>query len=759
MTKVMAYDFSAVCSTGQTLYYNITDPVNHEVELTYPGTGGLIWEGYERPSGAITIPNHVVFQGTTYTVTAIGDYAFYLCENLTGRLIIPNTITTIGTFSFNETGFTGSLVIPNSVVSIDECAFWLCSELGPDITIGDNVAYLGDCCISHCYNCTGTLTIGKSLHECGNCPFYGLPVTKINYNAIDLSQFNINTSATPFYGLASASTLNIGRDVEHIRQRCFENFRCDTCNFNAPNYIVNEPNPTLPITITQVLNFGDEMTYINDMMCSFMGSIKVNIGNNVTTIGNGAFEYSDIIEVSLGNSVRIIEDFAFHNCGFLTSINFPEGLTEIGYSAFYSTGLTSAYLPESLTILGSWSFSDSGVQEISLPQSLDTIPDNAFANCHGLEEIVQFPTDVKYIGDYAFYACYPLNMMPVLPITLTYVGESAFDYCNNASGTLFIPALLTQFGNNAFLHCSNLDDIVVDASNPVFDSRNDCHALVETATNTLMIGCRNSIIDNSITTIRANAFLNCYLLESIVIGNGVTQIEGDAFNSCTGLEKVVCLSMTPPQVSPLAFFASSEDRRLIVPCGTKEAYANSDWNGHYMFDGNIEEDCGVYELSVIPPSGGNIELSVGEAGLGDEVLVTITPEPFMELSSIIAYNSEDSTQIIPIYLHRTVDTYSYIMYPFPVTIAATFVEYDEIGETNGKVCTSLYPNPTQGKIVIEGESLRHITITNTMGQIIQDTHLTVDKYEYDLSGENAGLYMVRVETIFGTQTQRVILTK
>ena len=97
MTKSYAYDFSAVCSTGQTLFYNIIDSDNHYVALTYPGTDGSSgWMGYTEPTGNIVLPENVQCNGITYSVTSIGDYAFYYCYDLGGSLTIPNSVTSIG---------------------------------------------------------------------------------------------------------------------------------------------------------------------------------------------------------------------------------------------------------------------------------------------------------------------------------------------------------------------------------------------------------------------------------------------------------------------------------------------------------------------------------------------------------------------------------------------------------------------------------------------------------------------------------------
>ena len=101
MTKGYAYNFSAVCETGQTLYYTITDATNRYVKITYPGSStSSPWSGFTKPKGTLTIPSSVSNGETTYTVTEIGEYAFSNCGGLNGSLTIPNSVTFIGDYAF-----------------------------------------------------------------------------------------------------------------------------------------------------------------------------------------------------------------------------------------------------------------------------------------------------------------------------------------------------------------------------------------------------------------------------------------------------------------------------------------------------------------------------------------------------------------------------------------------------------------------------------------------------------------------------------
>ena len=142
------YDFSAVCATGQTLYYNILN--DHEVEITYPYNGdGGSWLTYPEPAGNLIIPSIVEHNGISYTVTSIGNRAFIECDQITS-VEIPNTITSIQKQAFQNTGIT-SLEIPNSVTSIGGWAFYHCDEL-LSLTIGSSVSFIGSGAFANCYH-------------------------------------------------------------------------------------------------------------------------------------------------------------------------------------------------------------------------------------------------------------------------------------------------------------------------------------------------------------------------------------------------------------------------------------------------------------------------------------------------------------------------------------------------------------------------------------------------------------------------------
>ena len=134
----------------------------------------------------------------------------------------------------------------------------------------------------------------------------------------------------------------------------------------------------------------------------------------------------------------------------------------------------------------------------------------------------------------------------VIPSTVTFadvtynvtsIKGGAFFDCHKVT-SITIPNSVTNIGNYAFYGCSGLISIAVKSGNTTYDSRNNCNALIETSTNTLIAGCKTTVIPNSVTSIRENAFSHCSALTSVTIPNSVRRIGNHAFSVCPGLTSV-----------------------------------------------------------------------------------------------------------------------------------------------------------------------------------------------------------------------------
>ena len=181
------------------------------------------------------------------------------------------------------------------------------------------------------------------------------------------------------------------------------------------------------------------------------------------------------------------------------------------YSSEYLTG--KLVIDDSVISIGWAAFAEcSSLTGVTIPGNVTSIGDNAFNWCSGLESIT-IPSSVESIGDYAFAECSSLK-------------------------SITIPTGVTFIGDKAFSNCSSLISIKVDENNPVYDSRNNSNAIIETASNTLIVGCKNTVIPNSVTSIGKWSFQGCTSLTSITIPSSLTSIGWAAFAGCSSLATI-----------------------------------------------------------------------------------------------------------------------------------------------------------------------------------------------------------------------------
>ena len=345
---------------------------------------------------------------------------------------------------------------------------------------------------------------------------------------------------------------------------------------------------------------NDGVTIVN--IPKFIGISQDSNKYAVTELYQVFKNCSDLTSITIPNSVTSIGDYAFTGCDALTSITIPDSVTSIGGQWTFGncSGLTSmcigagindaSWLPtnvSSITITISennpYLATDSKAifaksnGELSVSRyisagttyeipaklnglSVTSIGDGAFSSYTDLKSIT-IPDSVTSIGNRVFYNCGLKSI--TIPDSVTSIGKNAFESCNGLT-SITIPDKVTSIGTNAFLYCSALEEIKVAEGNANYHSAGNC--LIETASKTLIIGCKNSVIptDGSVTSIGNYAFHSCKGLTSITIPNSVTSIGDGAFGNCSNLTTITILDSVT-SIGGWAFSGCSGLTTITIP--------------------------------------------------------------------------------------------------------------------------------------------------------------------------------------------------
>ena len=363
-------------------------------------------------------------------------------------------------------------------------------------------------------------------------------VTKIGYSA--------------FYNNATINNITIPEGVSKIGNNAFSGCR----GLSAI---------TIPASVTEI---GTDCF----RECEGLGSITFAEGIKITAIQNETFENcSNLKSITIPDGVTSIGKDAFYECKKLSTVLLPEGLVSIGADAFYRCEeLKAVSFPASLKTIGTGAFCNcialGKANMDSCTSGGVTIGSNAWASsgafeyCSSLEEAtvinyatllgegsfsdtaitsVVIPDGITIIGEDCFEGCKKLQNVTI-PEGVTQIGSGAF--ASTGITSLILPASVTEFESNPWYGCDDLTSIIVAPANTIFDSRDGCNAIIRKSDNTLVVGCKNSVIPTSVEVIGESSFMSCSGIEEIRYAAGtlkLKKIENQAFAYCDNLKTAV----------------------------------------------------------------------------------------------------------------------------------------------------------------------------------------------------------------------------
>jgi len=542
---------------------------------------------------SITIPE---------TVTSIGNYTFYNCTSLTNITILGD-ITSIGDVAFGYCKSLESITLPKSVTNIGDYAFYNCenltsltiSESETSIKISESETSIGNYAFSGCTSLT-SITIPENVTSIGKNAFeYCTSLTSIT-----ISENVVSIGDSAFSSCDNLNTLHIATSVKSIGKNAFE-FCTSLTNVYYKGNIINWLG----------------INFINWYSTPMYHDAKLYMLNENN-------EFCELTSITIPESVTSIGNYTFYNFTSLTSITIPDSVTSIGNYAFYNCkNLTNAYYKGDITDWLSINFNDENsnpmcndaklymlnennelceVTSITIPDGVRSIGNYAFYNCTSLINIT-ISESVTSIGNYSFSKCKSLTSIAI-PDSVTSIGNSAFYNCKSLE-SITIPKNVTSIGDYTFYNCSSLTSVIIpDSVTSIGDSSfRDCTSLTSITIpesiisigESLFRGCTSltSItIPESIISIGESLFRGCTSLTSIAIPDSVTSIGKNAFYNCTSLINITI----PESVTSIGdySFTRCQSLELIYYRGTE-----SNWNS---INKNFYWDNGAsnYDLRFVP---------------------------------------------------------------------------------------------------------------------------------------------------------------
>ena len=604
--------------TSSNIYFAMTS--NNTCEVTYRTAE------YNSYSGAVAIPTPLTFIGTTYSVTAIGEFAFKNSESLTS-VSIPSSVTYIGNWAFDNCYGLTSITIPNSVTSVGLSTFLDCKAL-QNVAIGSGLKKLSDYMFCRCINLTeisipdnitelGTsvfendtklkkVTLGTGMKTIGNKCFAGCSVLKtvvskatnpptLSSTAFDSGTYSSGVLYVPYLSQSSYKAANYWKNFSSVS--------------TVYDFVVNG------IYYNKTGSNTAQVTFKDENYDSYSGSVSIpssvsygGTSYSVTAIGQQAFRgtssTSHLTAVTIPNSVKTINDLAFWMQYNLGNVTIPSSVTTIGNYAFcWCSNMTSVTIPNSVTSLGGSAFAQckkltsvtigtgltkledetfylcEKLTSITVPNNIKTIGNNVFQNCNTLKTVV-LGTGITSIGKQVFNNCSALTALTSNATTPPTLQSSTFDNSHYSAVTLTVPYTAL----NAYKAANYWKNFTHMVSGNAYDFTVGGIYYTITGSNTVSVTYKNTSYNSysgsvtipasvtyggktyKVTGINEHAFEASTGLTAVTIPEGITTIGLQAFYGCKALTTVT-LPSTVTSIPSQAFGNCSGLKTLTLGSG------------------------------------------------------------------------------------------------------------------------------------------------------------------------------------------------
>ena len=618
-------------------------------ELNEDGSG-YIYETYNE-TDTVVIPD--VYNGVPVTSFELHPDT----KNTLETIIIGDNIKEITFLQFQHCTNLTSIHIGDGVEIIDEFAFDNCSSL-TTIIIPDSVREIGENAFIWCTNL-------KKVYI-GN----GIEVIKKNtFNTSTLDELIIGDKVKiieddAFY---FAKNVILPNGIEYIGSGNFHNIdEMESINtYQCGYYIGSYTNPYLALVKTEqtyatTFDIHENCKIIYESAFQYKDNLEsIILPEKIVQIGKEAFiGCLNLSSLELNNKLKYIDENIIITCENLKYLYIPSSVIQIKHNSMpYVSTVTVDYrnevydsrdgcdaiietasdkliagssytrIPDDVQHIGEYAFSECHMSTIKLPNGLISIEEQAFAHCNNLQNIT-IPNNVLKIAKSAFTSC-PFLSRVTIGDSLKVIENGTFSSCtllrevtfgekvekiesNAFEGCILLEKInitknLTNIEISAFSGCRNIQIITVDEENSVYDSREDCNAIIETATNTLIVASLNTTIPTTVTKIGIGVYWNWYIT-TITIPDNIEYIDSHAFFYCENLKNIT-LSKNLKSIGAYAFANCTILKDIYLPKTleyiSSSAFDNSGLEKIY-FEGTIDEWNAIEKENAF--EGSNIEV-------------------------------------------------------------------------------------------------------------------------------------------------------